>query len=90
MAWTPEKNILLRNLFYERLYVEDSQSWYLWKASRSWTQIFNNNVTNTQKQLMLNDLIDDKVLYMNNTITATQTSSTQLVGARDALLTNKE
>jgi len=67
MAWTPDKAVLLGNLFRERLVVENDPDLVLqWGLTRSWANILNQNVTDASKQLILNELIDDKIIYLNN------------------------
>lgn len=91
MAWTNDKNILLRDLLNERIGVENSVTQSAsWELTRSWIQILNAYVTNAQKQLVLNDLIDDKVAYLNRRITFQSSVPINTTTERDTLLTNKE
>jgi hypothetical protein len=74
VAWTPEKNQLLGNMFRERLSVEgDVSSFQEWGLTRSWANILNTHLDDVTKQLILNDLIDDKLDYL--TVRANQASA---------------
>lgn len=66
MAWTPAKAQLLGTLFKERLEVEnDPKEIERWGLTRTWGQILNNNVPDSAKQTILNDLIDDKIVFLD-------------------------
>ena len=86
-----EKLLLLRNLLRERMAVESNMAVLQeWGLTDSWEDILNTHVDNTSKQLILNDLIDDKVVYL--TIKQDQASAavTQIGGDIVNLNLNKE
>jgi hypothetical protein len=74
MAWTQSKQDLLKNLLTERVRVEQSpEAVANWGITVGWMQILNTYVTDAIKQNVLNDLIDDKIAYLQ-TIQASNTS----------------
>jgi hypothetical protein len=85
VAWNQTKQNVLRDLLQERVQVEQYASTYdEWGLTRSWISIINSYVTDTIKQNILNDLIDDKVAYLQSQqnvksaeITALQDTITQ-------------
>ena len=91
MAWTPDKNELLYQMLKERYSVEGNLTdLKQWNLARNWTKIIDKFVTDKEKQLILNDLIDDKVIYIDNNITATSDTGVSLGIQKTTLLTNKE
>lgn len=65
VAWNSTKQSVIKDLLQERVRVESSPSVIEdWDLSRTWMQIINSHVNDAQKQLILNDLIDDKVHYL--------------------------
>jgi hypothetical protein len=65
VAWTPAKQTALKELLNERVSVEASGDTFLeWDITRSWIAILNSHITDLIKQNVLNDLIDDKIHYL--------------------------
>lgn len=65
MAWTETKQSLIRDMLQERVQVESNRGLSEeWGITRSWMEIINSYVTDAIKQNILNDLIDDKIAYL--------------------------
>lgn len=91
MAWTPEKNELLYQMLKERFSVESNiDQIKKWNLARSWTAIIDPIVLKEQKQKILNELISDKIVYIDNKITDTTGTGTSLVDLKTTLLGNQE
>ena len=91
MAWTISKNELLYQMLRERVDVERTVgSAKEWGLTRSWINLVDLNVSDAQKQLILNGLIDDKIVYVEKTILSMSTTGTSLGAEKTKLLTNKE
>lgn len=66
VAWNDTKQSVLRELLMERVYVEKHPELAIkWGLTTTWMGIINAYVTDAIKQSVLNDLIDDKVAYLN-------------------------
>lgn len=75
MAWTTTKQQVIQDLLNERIVVEaNAQQAEEWALTRTWMGIINSHVTDEIKQNILNDLIDDKTIYLNAVKTAHQTA----------------
>jgi len=91
VAWTQIKQDVLKDLIRERITVEQtpklSEEWLL---SRTLLQILNIYLSDAIKQNILNDLIDDKIAYLQNVQTINTDENISLQTTIDQGLSLKE
>lgn len=91
MAWTPEKNVLLYQMIKERFGVESNiNDIKQWGITTTWTAIFDKYITEKQKQSILNDLIEDKIAFIDKSVVDHTSTTDALNSLKSTLLSDKE
>lgn len=89
MAWTKDKVDLFASILIERIGAEQSVA-RDWVITQTWINVFEKHIPPDIFQKMLNDFIDEKIVYMDNKISQATLDAGELEREKTNLLNNKE